>query len=109
MTSPTITTQVVTGPTQVTFGPGYLESVTLHRRGVRLGGRPVIQVRITGTVRVYCGEGWEHQASVRTRYQPQADFARSDAGTGQDRDYALAHDLVEVALSDWTDPCSPDW
>ena len=101
--------QVVIEPTQYAFGPGSLEGLILERRGIRLDdGRPQVQARISGTFRVYCGEGWEHVQPLNTDWIPANDlgpFSDADTSLWRERE---AHALVEVALSDWSDPCSTE-
>lgn len=101
------TAQVVIPESAHRFGPGSLEAVTLFTRGVRLDGHAQVQVRLEGTYRVYCGEGWEHQVDVAWPWSPQASYApRSDASTDALSFYfAVGHELVEAALADWNDPC----
>lgn len=92
-----------------TFGPGSLERLVLERRGVRLDdGHPQVQARLSGVYVVYCGEGWDHQVPIATDWVPTSDLGPfSDRDTSEWRDRE-AHALVEVALSDWADPCQAD-
>lgn len=78
-----------------TFGPGSLESVTLYRRTVRDGAW---EYRIRGSFTVYCGNGWDHTADVTSSdwYSVTADPFDT---------YNVAHELVNLALEDWSDPC----
>lgn len=90
----------------VIFGPGSLESIRLERRvvGARLfPDSKHLDARVRGTYRVYCGAGNDHTTTIRgpwltVRLDTTNDFTDADA---------LAHELVEFELEDWSDPCEP--
>ena len=100
--------QVVTGPDLFTFGPGSLEALVLERRGVRQGGHPQVQARLSGVYLAYCGEGWTHRVDIATEWVPVNDlgpFSDADTSTWRDRE---AHALVELAMEAWACDCGPD-
>lgn len=75
----------------VRFGPGSLESITLHRR---------VQVRITGDYIVYCGAGNSHTVHI--------DSPWSNHIEGIFQDEAVVREMIEDELDMWTDPCMED-
>lgn len=97
----------------VTFGPGSLESIRLERRVT--GARRYhfdrhVDARVRGTFRVYCGNGNEHTATIAGQWSivsyPERPHAR---GVETVADFTnadeLAHELVQMELEGWTDPC----
>jgi len=106
------------------FGPGALEMIELAVWTVSTDhetGRRRLAARATGSYDVYCGSGHEHRVRidqriehfVRTSAQPVHDPCAVDAESiahARDGDanaaWVLAHDLVELVLWDWSDPCA---
>ncbi|MDA8316238.1 MAG: hypothetical protein M0010_13880 [Actinomycetota bacterium] len=102
----------------VMFGPGRCEDVVLRIwPGRRCGStRRQLVLRCAGSVRVYCGAGDEHVATVGSRAdawdgddQAEVPFALADAAWRGDADAAwrVACALVEDQLDwEWEDPCA---
>lgn len=106
------------------FGPGRLESLVLktwvskvnHHSDRRLTGR------LEGTYTVYCGEGWEHEVTIKEDISAWASeilmgntetdvhllFETHHYMGNPDARYTIADRLVEYALEDWSDPCTED-
>jgi hypothetical protein len=106
---------ILSGPAKpTTFGPGSLESIHLERRRRRPGtDAERLEARVTGTFRIYCGAGNEHTQQIQSEWLV-VEWVPGAGGTKGDTQHdftdadALAHELVEAALEDWSDPCEVD-
>jgi hypothetical protein len=98
-----------------TFGPGSLEDVEVRLWAVAGSHGARMRARVSGTYRVYCGNGSEHvvtfsETSDAWRVNRQSDeFARrvwdlADRRT-QDAAEPVARMAVDWALEGWDDPC----
>lgn len=99
-----------------TFGPGYHESLVLTASCRRKqGDSRQISLRLTGTVPIYCGFGWEHTANINVETSvwtsEKGELSRIVAEMWENFDaevdgkYRIAAILTEEALEDWYDPC----
>ena len=91
-----------------TFGPGSLEDINLERWAAAGGGPG--QARVSGTFKVYCGNGQEHTFEVESGIIPTdvfedylANATAVDPDT--DREYAVHSIVDEIISEEWSDPC----